>query len=159
MKKLCLVLVIYGFIVNLPSFAMKTIVNDNADRVVYSRSTSPLETASVYERIDSVSPNNNNYNNYQNNMQIKKNPYDTEYLRMIGNAIKPEFIGTRWDFYYENPENENITADANQNVIELSKYRKYELARSQRNSREAADYYTVIDNDTSRFIPSWEDDI
>lgn len=39
MKKLCLTLIMLGLVANTPAFALKIIVNDQNDRVVYSRSS------------------------------------------------------------------------------------------------------------------------
>ena len=41
MKKLFLTLIMLGLVSNMPAFALKLIVNDQTDRVVYSRSSKP----------------------------------------------------------------------------------------------------------------------
>ena len=125
MKKLCLVLVFMLFIGNLPSFAMKIIVNNDNDRIVYSRSSFPGDEA------DS-SYNNNDDGNVPVN--YKKNNLTNEQLQYLTNEIRDELIGTYWNFNENNAQNVNNSdnsADFNS------------TAYNKRGSREAADYYMV----------------
>ena len=134
MKKLCLVLVFMLFIGNLPSFAMKIIVNNDNDRIVYSRSSFPGDEA------DS-SYNNNDDGNVPVN--YKKNNLTNEQLQYLTNEIRDELIGTYWNFDENNAQNVNNTdnsADFNS------------TAYNKRGSREAADYY-MFDSIKAPYTP------
>ncbi len=125
MKKLCLVLVFMLFIGNLPSFAMKIIVNNDNDRIVYSRSSAPSDE--VY----------NDYNSRESGnvpVNYKKNNLTNEQLQYLTNEIRDELIGTYWNFNDNNAQ--NVNNSDNSTDFNSTAYNK-------RGSREAADYYMV----------------
>lgn len=125
MKKLCLIMVFMFFVGNLPSFAMKIIVNNDNDRIVYSRSSFPG---------DEVDADYNNGNDGYVSVNSKKNNLTDEQLQYLTNEIRDELIGTYWNFDDNNAQNVNNSNNSSDvNSVEYNK----------RGSREAADYYMV----------------
>ena len=139
MKKLCLLLAIFGMFLSLPCYAMKLIVNDNADRIVYSRSSKPdtviqeIETVTEEkEQVSEVKSTNSDYatasvtdsNLAQGQPMVTyvKKSYDPAYLKYLGENIKPELVGTTWVFdesveqKYMAQNNEPVQNAVNNNV-------------------------------------------
>ena len=117
----------------MPSYAMKIIVNNENDRIVYSRSSFPLDEFSYSsEEVEQVSVKNSYYK------RSSQNPEYYEYqLRLLGNDFRKELAGTKWNLV-----NEVENAPVLENVEpQLSEY-QMNLERLKRGSREAADYYT-----------------
>ena len=75
MKNLCILLCCFTIISALPTYATKIIVNNNQDRIVYSRSTLPSEII-VYEQSGENETFNEqkyygNKNSEQDNSQLR----------------------------------------------------------------------------------------
>ena len=115
MKKLCLLLAIFGIFMSLPCYAMKLIVNDNADRIVYSRSSKPDKIIEEIEPVtETTTPISSTSKEVQNEttttvsqtgtvdghpiVTYVKKSYDPAYLKYLGDNIKPELVGTTWVF-------------------------------------------------------------
>lgn len=144
MKKICFILVLCSFMTSLPSYAMKIIVNDQNDRVVYSRSSRPDNDAYYEETYTNTDiQHNENY--------ILQQP-DYGQLKELSENLKPEMIGTTWDYSHNDEENPQIS-DSN---IDENNNEDREIDTSlKRNSREAADYFTRdINYDPGELIPS-----
>lgn len=162
MKKLCCLLVFLSMFSAMPSFAMKVIVNDQKDRVVYTRSN--WNTDPYGDMIKSYETTQNAVN-YTEKEKAAAETYkpkyvDTADLKELSNNLKPEMIGIKWEYNYdtndenqENGDNEQISEN-NSSYEELT---PEEIAR--RNSREAADYYTkdLNDENPDNLIPSGYD--
>ena len=130
MKTLCLVICCLTVISALPAYATKIIVNDNQDRIVYSRSTLPSETI-VYEQNDG-----NETFNEQKYYGNKNSEQDNYQLHLLGNDFRIELAGTKWNLEENTiPVNYKIKANDNEYTARLD--------RIKRGSREAADYYYI----------------
>lgn len=118
------------FIGNLPSYAMKIIVNDDKDRIVYSRSSFPgEETYTEYT-------NENENTNTTTPVTYKRTNLTESQLYYLSNEIRDELIGTYWNYNEENNTAEEI--NNNENNVNTAVY-----TYNKRGSREAADYYMV----------------
>ncbi len=132
MKNLLILLCCFTLISALPTYATKIIVNNNQDRIVYSRSTLPSEII-VYEQ----SGENETFNE-QKYYGNKNSEQDNSQLHLLGNDFRLELAGTKWNLEENTkPANYKVTA----NDIEYTA----RLDRIKRGSREAADYYYVDD--------------
>lgn len=161
MKKLCCLLVFLSICSSMPVFAMKVIVNDQKDRVVYSRSN---WNTNPYDDMTQNYQTTQNAVNYTEKEKAAAETYKPKYvdeadLKELSNNLKPEMIGIKWEYNYktndENQENED-----NEQISQNSDYEQLtpeEIAR--RNSREAADYYTkdLNDENPDNLIPSGYD--
>ncbi len=123
MKKLFLTLIMLGLVSNMPAFALKLIVNDQNDRVVYSRSSKPDPDEYIEENyeqqktnyntqeetIDELSGTNEDQDennvieeatdeNVQTTVNVVKPGY--AHLKELSENLKPEMIGTTWYYDY-----------------------------------------------------------
>lgn len=128
MKKLCLFLVCLTFISSMPSFAMKVIVNNENDRIVYSRS-------SGFDDDGNYGTFNINLNSYEKRRNPAQNNYE---LGLLGTEFRTELAGTKWHLVNNTPQ------------------KPIEKNLNDRNSREAADYYYIDKYKApDTLIPSW----
>ena len=173
MKNICLILVGLTFLSVLPSYATKIIVNNDKDRIVYSRSSRPpKEIITQPEYTQNTVQNTENDNNISTDGNPKrswiyyKSVTNPDYNWSITNFvddIREELIGTRWNY----PRNmvtpvseetidkylsgETMTfirqglPKGNQTIAEenVKEVTYIEDERFKRTSREAADYYMV----------------
>ena len=120
MKKFSLFFVFLLIVSSVPSFASKVIVNDDNDRIVYSRSTRPND------RIDETV-----YDSYLNSYNQKRNPELNIYqTNLLSKEFRTELAGKKW-VKIKN------TAKTPTN---------YDVKKYNRASREAADYFYVDKN-------------
>ncbi len=130
MKNLCLFICCLTVISALPTYATKIIVNDNQDRIVYSRSSFPNE-AVIYEETTINKPEQTP--KYYGN----KNQEQSDYQRnLLGNDFRLELVGTKWNMEVNDVPVSYETYTSN------SEYTA-RLDRIKRGSREAADYYYI----------------
>ncbi len=156
MKKFCLILAFLSFVSALPSYAMKIIVNDKNDRIVYSRSN--LFDNEIKDNQYSFEKyiNKNNYASIEDYAAAKQYKSQKEYtsLKKLSNEIRTELIGTTWN-YDETEYVENNTAEVDGETISQYDETGYSMDYLLRNSREAADYYTRdLNHDPELLIPS-----
>ena len=176
MKNICLILVGLTFLSVLPSYATKIIVNDNKDRIVYSRSSRPpkeIITEQYVVNEYSEPQNTNPYteeekNSYIYTYSVRNVNYNLAILD-LGNDIREELVGTKWyypeykvwpvrpeiiDQQLQNPDKKPQNFNEKpQNIVETT---YIEDERFKRTSREASDYYIVdIVNAPNTLIPSW----
>ncbi len=145
MKNISLLLVCLTFISVMPSYAMKLIVNDENDRIVYSRSSFPHNEV-TYSDEDVTTKVKTSY--YKS---LKQTPEYYEYqLKLLGNDFRKELAGTKWYL-----ANEDVVEAVEPTPVEqLSEY-QLNLERLKRSSREAADYYMVdMMKDPENLVPS-----
>ena len=182
MKNICFILICLTFLSVLPSYATKVIVNDDKDRIVYSRSSRPpkvlvneqqTETKKNFDILDE-----NPYDGYQKNSWIRtRSIYDSNYndsIFPLANDMREELIGIKWNngtWVYPLPpdaiekfksgeymmspteEQQRNRIDENQNIVETT---YIEDTRFNRTSREAADYYMVdMVKAPNTLVPSW----
>lgn len=143
MKNLCLLLACLTFISVLPASAMKIIVNNEHDRIVYSRSSGPDEDVSYTTEQTQTTEMNSYLRHYMGNPE-----YYQYQLRLLGDDIRRELVGTKW--YYASPAeplpSQTISQSSSDNIS---------LERLKRASREAADYYMVdMTKDPNNLVPS-----
>lgn len=141
MKKLVLLILFFYFISAAPCYAVKMIMNDKDNRIVYTRSN--------WNTGEEIPYDENNYRNTKmlnSYRHITVKAYNPEELRK---NMKPEMIGTVWEY----PE---ITSNTNdEETIQDNTSVEMNENISIRNSREAADYYTKeIGNDEVKITPS-----
>ena len=144
MKKLFLTLIMLGLVSNMPAFALKLIVNDQNDRVVYSRSSKPDPDEYIEENYEQQEAN---YNTKEETVdefsttdeeQIVEETTDEDvqttvnvvkpgyaHLKELSENLKPEMIGTTWVYdyseYMEEPVeeiNEEITEETTEEPAE-----------------------------------------
>ena len=129
MKKVCLLIMFLTLLSSIPCFASKIIVNDENDRIVYSRSSRPNE------RIDETV-----YDSYLTSYNQKRNPQlNTYQLGLLGKEFRTELAGKKW-----------VSVNNTQETV-----KNYDVKKYNRASREASDYYYVDKNSSSqRMIPS-----
>ena len=123
MKKLFLTLIMLGLVSNMPAFALKLIVNDQTDRVVYSRSSKPgpdeyieenytvEEKAQVKQRnVEAQTYNTNGVQAIEEDDTATTTKSEFEQLKKLSESLKPEMIGTTWYYdyseYQEQPQNQ-----------------------------------------------------
>ncbi len=129
MKKICLLIMFLTLISSIPCFASKIIVNDEKDRIVYSRSSRPDD------RIDATV-----YDSYLNSYEKRRNPQlNTYQLTLLSKEFRTELAGKKWV----------VVNNPSQSVKE------YDVKKYNRASREASDYYYIDKNNSAhRLIPS-----
>ena len=147
MKKLFLTLIMLGLVANTPAFALKLIVNDQNDRVVYSRSSKPEPDEYIEENYEQQETNYNTKEetvdefsgadeeqiveetenvveetteeNVQTTVNVVKPGY--AHLKELSENLKPEMIGTTWVYdyseYMEEPV-EEITEEYTEEATE-----------------------------------------
>lgn len=161
MKKFCLLLVILITAGSLPSYAIKEIVNDQTDRIVYSRSTKP-DNSYVYS--DAYYSNAGTGQIQYSKPELKAaryyqlQPVSYYQLKELGNNINPELVGTRWTYYYEEESSDRNMVPADTEKVNPELYHNHSSYVADEslkyNCREAADYFTRDhNNDPERLIP------
>ncbi len=146
MKNLCLLLACLTFVSVMPSYAMKIIVNNENDRIVYSRSSFPHDEVSFSdEEVEQVKVKSSYYKS------SSQNPEYYEYqLRLLGNDFRKELAGTKWNLV-DDVENVPVASELEPQLTEY----QMNLERLKRGSREAADYYMVdMMKDPNNLVPS-----
>ncbi len=137
MKKFSLLLVFVLVVSAMPSFATKVIVNDNNDRVVYSRSTG------FDERIDETV-----YDSYLKSYNQKRNQELNIYqTTLLSKEFRTELAGKKWVLV-------NNSYNNNNNNLPSQQIQNLNFRASDRLSREAADYYYVDKNNPYIKYPS-----
>ncbi len=129
MKKICLLIMFLTLLSSIPCFASKIIVNDEKDRIVYSRSSRPDE------RIDDMV-----YDSNLNSYERKRDPQlSTYHLTLLSKEFRKELVGKKW----------NVVKDTKKTT------KNYDEKKYNRASREASDYYYVDkDSSSQQLIPS-----
>ncbi len=145
MKKYCVLMLFFYFISVIPGFAMKVIVNEGTDRKVPSRCSGPSE--SYYEetdeqQTDSVPDEYMQQTVYEKNNENNTEKYELVYKKLLGENIRSELAGTRWNYPVNNivqkeeikpqTDEKNINNETNQQEVTVKRY-----------LREAADYYYI----------------
>lgn len=135
----------FYFISVIPGFAMKVIVNEGTDRKVPSRCSGPSE--SYYEetdeqQTDSVPDEYMQQTVYEKNNENNTEKYELVYKKLLGENIRSELAGTRWNYPVNNivqkeeikpqTDEKNINNETNQQEVTVKRY-----------LREAADYYYI----------------
>ena len=171
MKNICFILACLTFLSVLPSYATKVIVNDDKDRIVYSRSSRPPKVIVNEQQVENGQNNSYQNDSYQNNStktswiktQSINNPIYNWSIFELQENIREELVGTTWNYPVhltrplgynseEIPEQNNIQNN-NQNIVETT---YIEDQRFNRTSREAADYYMVdMVKAPNTLVPSW----
>ncbi len=145
MKNISLLIVCLAFISVMPSYATKIIVNDDNDRIVYSRSSFPQNEVTYTEEEVTTKAKTSYYKS------LKQTPEFYEHqLKLLGNDFRKELAGTKWYLSSE----EVVEAVEQVPVQQLSEY-QLNLERLKRYSREAADYYMIdMMKDPENLVPS-----
>lgn len=160
MKKLFVIIILCSFISVLPCYAKKIIVNDQGNRIVYSRSNWDIGTDVQEFDYSTDSTGEVQYTDEQVEAARNFKPqYIEDYkLEDLGKNIKLELVGTTWVTHNDVKQLENINnIDENVQTAYEEEGRPEDIAR--RNSREAADYYRVdLDRNPDELIPSGYDE-
>lgn len=160
MKKIFLVLILCSYISVLPCYAKKVIVNDQNNRIVYSRSNWDIGTA--VQDFDYSTDSTGEVQYSQEQVEAARNfrpQYIDEYkLQELGRNIKLNLVGTTWT------NTDNVKYAHNVNNIDENVQTAYEDGTraediSKRSSREAADYFRRdLSRDPDELIPSGYDE-
>lgn len=161
MKKLCLLILFCSVVSAMPAYAMKVIVNDQNDRVVYSRSN---KYDNSYKGDSYYSTKGFGQVNYTKAEQTaaknyRPQPVDEYQLYELSRDLKRDLIGTTW-YYDNNNYDDNNNPDNSANIGARNYQDNYTTFEDylKRNSREAADYYTKdLANNPEELIPSGYD--
>ena len=177
MKKICFLLTCLAFISALPTFAQKIIINDNNDRIVYSRSSfsiddtkydvdQPKINEQVVESNEAVLEQKEEVS--KSDEPVIKIKYDRFLMELLAADFRKELAGTKWYYPQEEIVKETISAVEenaekvvqeidnieNKKEIVISKHQTM-LERLKRDSREAADYYMIdLGKDPENLVPS-----
>lgn len=145
MKNICLLLACLTFISVMPSYAVKLIVGEENDRVVYSRSSFPQDEITVSDEGVKTTVKTSYYKS------LNQNPEYYEYqLRLLGNDFRKELAGTKWYL-----ESEEVVEPVSDEVVQYKSVHQLNIERLKRSSREAADYYMVdMAKDPENLLPS-----
>lgn len=168
MKNICFILVCLTFLSVLPSYATKVIVNDDQDRIVYSRSSRPpkeIITEQNIQNTEAVQDNDNVRGSWIRDYSVKNQEYNTSIIRLFID-LREELVGTSWGYpeylkYPIPPELVNelkAQQDGRKDYVEENTVQTtyVEDPRFNRTSREAADYYMVDKvKAPNRYVPSW----
>ena len=134
MKNLFVLLCCFTLISALPTYATKVIINNNNDRIVYSRSSGPENKINEEENLSTETVYYGNKNSEQNETK----------LLLLGNDFRLELAGTKWNL------NDNTQS------VKYAPPSEYTVYKEKRDSREAADYYYVDETkNPNTLIPSW----
>ena len=173
MKNICLILVGLTFLSVLPSYATKIIVNNDKDRIVYSRSSRPPKeiitqpeytqnTVQTDKNDNNISADGNPKKSWIYYNSVKDPVYNYSMFSFVEN-IREELVGTKWNYppdmilpvqreiveQYESGQNVSFIRQGlpkgNQTIAEenVKEVTYIEDERFKRTSREAADYYMV----------------
>lgn len=145
MKKFCILLILFSFISVMPSFALKVIVNESTDRKVPSRCSGPNET---YVEDYDQQMSENTYDEYSQQEYVEKNnvnnneKYELVYKQLLGENIRSELAGTRWNYPVNNyTPDENVEEQTTDKNINSNQEGQEVVVK--RYLREAADYYFI----------------
>ena len=129
----------------MPSYAVKLIVGEENDRVVYSRSSFPQDEITVSDEGVKTTVKTSYYKS------LNQNPEYYEYqLRLLGNDFRKELAGTKWYL-----ESEEVVEPVSDEVVQYKSVHQLNIERLKRSSREAADYYMVdMAKDPENLLPS-----
>ncbi len=145
MKKFCILLMLFSFLSIMPSYALKVIVNEATDRKVPSRSSvpEPIEDYSEQQQMDYVSDEDNQQQNADKKSEYSDKKYELVYKPLLGGAIRPELVGTTWNYPVNNfvPEEKIQEKQVSQNIDSEKNQEKEVILK--RYLREAADYYYI----------------
>lgn len=135
MKKLIVTILLFSFISVIPSYGMKVITNKPLDRTVPSRSSG---TFNDYNSTDTTTyeatlGSSSSYGGIKGYQAVRFYQY---YKPGLSRDLRPELLGTRWDYpayTIENPGSVTVKkANHDHSKPNLKRY-----------MREAADYYVV----------------
>jgi hypothetical protein len=145
MKNICLLLACLTFISVMPSYAVKLIIGEENDRVVYSRSSFPQNEIVVSDEGVKTTVKTSYYKS------LNQNPEYYEYqLKLLGNDFRKELAGTKWYL-----ESEEVVEPVSDEVVQYKSVHQLNIERLKRSSREAADYYMVdMAKDPENLLPS-----
>ncbi len=139
MRKTWFIVLLIYLVSAIPSYAIKYTVNDEMDRTVPSRSTSPEE------RIQYWSYTTDYYYDQNPNEYYLRHDYNK--MMLLGENVRPELVGVVW--YYPKEKITPVNVNAKQEQTEQI------IMEPKRYSREAADYYSVDTNvDPDMKVPS-----
>ena len=129
----------------MPSYAVKLIVGEENDRVVYSRSSFPQDEITVSDEGVKTTVKTSYYKS------LNQNPEYYEYqLRLLGNDFRKELAGTKWYL-----ESEEVVEPVSDEIVQYKSVHQLNIERLKRSSREAADYYMVdMAKDPENLLPS-----
>lgn len=163
MKKFCILFMLFSFISVMPCFALKIIVNENTDRTVPSRSSSPADS---YEEDYSMEETGDMlYDQQQRPLITRQSEYNNQkyelvYKPLLGANIRPELVGTTWNYPVNNmpPKVDENMRPVNNDVNNANNQEPATIVK--RYLREAADYY-VLDtiNHPKDIIPAGFEEI
>ncbi len=138
MKKICFLFAFLIVISAIPSYATKIIINNENDRIVYSRSS--YDDNATYDEETKNIIKTSYFRREGLNLE-----YDRYLLELLGRDFRKELAGTKWHYDEETIEIPVITKSKHQLNIEKAK----------RNSREASDYYMVdLTKNPNKLVPS-----
>ncbi|MBQ9246116.1 hypothetical protein IJ182_07610 [bacterium] len=135
MKKIILAILLFSFISTVPSFGMKIITNTDLDRKVPSRCMGPGTDTYVDTYVETTYNTPTNQKGYRYGWGYQGLTYEKYYKPVLGQGIRPELIGTTWDYPSERNYNPQKTVKKYTDV--------YNTQLAKRYMREAADYYVV----------------
>ena len=129
----------------MPSYAVKLIVGEENDRVVYSRSSFPQDEITVSDEGVKTTVKTSYYKS------LNQNPEYYEYqLKLLGNDFRKELAGTKWYL-----ESEEVVEPVSDEIVQYKSVHQLNIERLKRSSREAADYYMVdMAKDPENLLPS-----
>lgn len=148
MKNICFLLAFLTVFTAMPSYAVKIIVNNENDRIVYSRSSFAADDT------------NYDIDEPEVTKKIVKTSYfkraglnpeaDQHLLYLLGKDFRTELAGTQWNY-----EDEQVVTEVQEvETVVKSEYQE-QLERLKRGSREAADYYMIdMTKNPNNLVPS-----
>ena len=143
MKRVWFTVLLIYLVSAIPSYAIKYTVNDETDRTVPSRSSSPEDRIEYWSYTTDV-----DYNQKEQNSDTYYLRHDYNKMLLLGENVRPELAGIIWHY----PEEEVTPVDVNAKQEQTEEIVREEPKRY---SREAADYYSVDTNvDPNMRIPS-----
>lgn len=148
MKNFCFVLAFLTVLTALPSYAVKIIVNNENDRIVYSRSSFAADDTK-YDVDEPTTTKTMVKTSYfkRDGLDPQK---DKNLLYLLGQDFRTELAGIKWNYVDE----EVVTEIEEVETTVKSEYQE-NLERLKRGSREAADYYMVdMTKNPNNLVPS-----
>ena len=149
MKNFCFILAFLMGLTALPTYAAKIIINNENDRIVYSRSSFAADDTKYDIEKEKQETKNIVKTSYfkRAGLDLEK---DQQLLYMLGKDFRIELAGTKWNYI-----NEEVVIEPVEVETTIKSEYQEQLERLKRGSREAADYYMVdITKNPNNLVPS-----
>lgn len=149
MKNFCFLFAILMGLTALPTYAAKIIINNENDRIVYSRSSFAADDTKYDVEQEQQMPKTIVKTSYFKRAGLDP-VKDQQLLYILGQDFRIELAGTKWNYVDE----EVVTETTEIETAVKSEYQE-QLERLKRGSREAADYYMVdMTKNPNNLVPS-----